>query len=127
MEKSGKIGAISFSLSSGASGDIDISSANLVRCIKVEAGKDPVTEDGGNTISVIGEDYSTDVFDCRYEPADDGEAFSVQNTAKPAKKNEDLKKGSGALTVIIIIGGVLLAGSAAAGVFYYGKKRGNKK
>ena len=127
IEKSGKIGAISFSLSSGASGDIDITSANLIRCIKVAAGKDPVTEESGNTINVIGEDYSTDVFNCRYEPADDGEEFSVQNTVEPAKKNGDSQKGSGVLTVIITLCGVLLAGGAATGALCYGKKRRGKK
>ena len=127
IEKSGKIGAVSFSLSSGAYGDIDISSANLVRCIRVEAGKDPVTEESGSTISLIGEDYSNDIFDCRYDPADDGEAFVARNIVIPETKNEKPISRFSSTAVIITVCVILLAGGAAAGVICYTKKRRIKR
>lgn len=128
-EKSGKIGSISFTLSGGASGDIEITSANLVRCINVEAGKDPVTEETPNTINTIGEDYSTDVFNCRYEPADDGELFSAAAISKNETENKDRdnKKSSSAAVIAVIACAAVAAAGGITAVTVYIKKRRSKK
>ena len=104
VDASGKIGSFSVSLTGGASGNFDISSANLIKCIKVEAGKDPVTEEISTSISVIGEDFSNDVFNLRYASADDGEKFELPKENTVSKPQEVKKENN--ITVIILISAV---------------------
>ena len=122
VDASGKIGSFSVSLTGGASGNFDISSANLIKCIKVEAGKDPVTEEIGTSISVIGEDFNNDVFDLRYESADDGEEFELPKENTVSKPQEVKKENN--ITVIILISAVaaFVVFAAVTGIVIWRRK-----
>ncbi len=119
------ISAISFTLSDGTSGDIDITSANLVYTVPVEAGKLPkAAEYESNVISNTQEDFSGDVFNCRYEPADDGEKPIKTNT--PVNKSAPGNKNRIVITFIIIGGAVLVAAVSATGIIII-KKRNERE
>ena len=72
----------------------------MVKCIAVEAGKDPITQEIGTTISIKGEDFSNDKFDSRYESAQDGETFALPKANVITKVEKTKEKN---ITPILLI------------------------
>ena len=122
VDASGKIGSFSVSLTGGASGNFDISSANLIKCIKVEAGKDPVTEEISTSKLAIGEDFSNDVFDLRYEPADDGEKFELQKENTVSKPQEVKKENNITVIILISVVAAFVVFAAVTGIVIWRRK-----